>query len=273
MPPLDESTLELLEELLPEEYGSGIAKITRRINPADRSNFLSGLSARNVVFERFSDAFVDYVKSLSPEVPEETLQEKEHEARAWELDLRKVSNDSLEAIFQRTILMSMINRHRLIYGQKDAIIDFAVEKPWACPPMPTRQFINADPKSLSQPKADLALAFHHRAIFQERYWDYLPLALRNMVCYEGNETISQSRIFHFMAIESKSSLKNINDPTGILQNLNSASQSLHNMYEFFREAGEEYVNIFFDKVRFFSAVSTNMGIKIRIHRACLTRDS
>lgn len=216
LPHLDESTLELLKELLPEEYGSDIAKITRRINPADRSNFLSGLSARNVVFERFSDAFVDYVKSLSPEVPEETLQEKEHEARAWELDLRKVSNDSLEAIFQRTILMSMINRHRLIYGQRDAIIDFAVEKPWACPPMPTRQFINADPKSLSQPKADLALAFHHRAIFQERYWDYLPLALRNMVCYEGNETISQSRIFHFMTIESKSSLKNINDPTGIL---------------------------------------------------------
>lgn len=50
------------------------------------------------------------------------------------------------------------------------------------------------------------------------------------------------------------------------------------MYEFFREADEEvkpgdieeqpFTKIFFDKIRVFSVVATEGGMKIRIHRAC-----
>lgn len=271
LPPLDESTLELLKELLPEEYGLDMAKITGRINPADMNNFQSGLDGRNVIFDRFPDAYLDHIKSLDPKAPEETSQERGLQIRAWERDLKKVNDDSSEAIFQRTIMMSMIDRHRLINHQEDDIIDFAVEKPWTCPPMPSKLLMSAYQKSLTQPKADLALAFHHRAIFRQRYWGDIPTALKEVVCYEGDKT-NRSRIFHFMTIEGKNACKNIHDPIAALQNLNSASQSLHNMYEFFREAGGNHVDIFFEKVRFFSAVSTSSGIQIRIHRACLTTD-
>ncbi|KAI0400620.1 hypothetical protein F4802DRAFT_584444 [Xylaria palmicola] len=70
-----------------------------------------------------------------------------------------------------------------------------------------------------------------------------------------------------MTIKGKPSYT-VDDDVVLAQCLNNASQSLHNLYEFFKEAGEEHVDIFFNQVRFFSAVSTVRGVNIRSHRVC-----
>ncbi|KAI1348641.1 hypothetical protein F5Y01DRAFT_291596 [Xylaria sp. FL0043] len=71
-----------------------------------------------------------------------------------------------------------------------------------------------------------------------------------------------------MTIEAKSSFKALDDQTALSQVLNNSSQSLHVMYELFREAGEEHLQTFFDKVRVFSAIAIGKGIKVNVHRAC-----
>ncbi|KAF2963473.1 hypothetical protein GQX73_g10100 [Xylaria multiplex] len=270
--PLGESTLQLLEQVLSDP---NMGTTGGRINPSDVANFRVGLGERNVALESYHDAYLHQIKSLSPETEEETLPERRRHALAWELDLKKTQDDPQEPVFQRTIMMSMIDRHRFIYGRGDSpvpVLDFAVERTWKCPPMPSRALWDSDPKLLTKPKADLALAFRQYAIFKRASWQELPNTMRSMFCYEGQATGREVRVFHFMTIEGKNSDKSPDDTVALGQNLNNASQSLHIMYELFREAGEEHIRTFFDKVRFFSGVSTSRGIKIRVHRACLTEE-
>ena len=272
LPPLDESTLDLLEQVLSDP---SMGKTGGRINPIDQESFRVGLGERNVALEPCHDPYLDHIQSLTSKTPKETQLEKRRHVRAWELDLQKTRNDPLEPVFQRTIMMSMIDRHRFIYDREDAsipVLDFSVERIWKCPPMPSRVLFDPQPKCLTQPKADLALSFRQFAIFQRRSWHELPDAMRSLLCYEGQATGKEVRVLHFMTIEGKNSFKSPDDEVALSQNLNNASQSLHNMYEFFREAGDEHVQIFFEKVRFFSCVSTSKGIKIRVHRACSTQD-
>ena len=50
-----------------------------------------------------------------------------------------------------------------------------------------------------------------------------------------------------------------------VQNLNTASQALYNIYRCMKEANE--LNLFFDQIRVFSAVATTEGFWLRVHRA------
>jgi len=63
------------------------------------------------------------------------------------------------------------------------------------------------------------------------------------------------------------------DHVALQKNVNNASQALHNMYEFLKEAGGSYEEKFFEQVRFFSAVATTEGIVIRIRRAKKTDEN
>lgn len=275
LPPLDDSTLDLLEQVLADP---SMALNGGRINPSEKEEFRIGLDYRNVHLMPFRDPYSGHIKSLSPRPLEEESNEKKRKARAWELDLQKSRDDSFEPVFQRTVMMSMINRHSFIYYSEDddssspPILDFAVEDAWKCPPMPSRALNNAQPRCLSQPKPDLAIAFRQNAIFQYQLWSEIPRETQRLVCYEGQKQApgKEARIFHFLTIEAKNKFKSPDDEVGFYQSLNNASQSLHSMYEFFREAGESHIRVFFEKVRFFSIVSTSDGIKIRIHRACPT---
>ncbi|KAJ2986499.1 hypothetical protein NUW58_g4997 [Xylaria curta] len=269
--PLDDSTLRLLDQVLSDP---NMGKTGGRINTQDVANFRIGLGERNVELEPCRDAHLHHINSLSPKKKKETKSERKRHALAWELDLKKTKDDPQEPVFQRTIMMSMIDRHRFIYDRTDnlRVLDFAVERTWKCPPMPSRALWEKNPRLLTQSKADLALAFRQYAIFRKENWRELPNAMRSVFCYEGEATGREVRVFHFMTIEGKNSDKGPDDTAALGQNLNNASQSLHNMYELFREAGKDHINVFFDKVRFFSAVSTSKGIKIRIHRACLTKE-
>ena len=85
--------------------------------------------------------------------------------------------------------------------------------------------------------------------------------------YENMNNIGREKVFHFCTIETK--LLSPDDSIEKLQSLNNASQALHNMFEFFRDAGQD--DIFFTKVRFFSVVASSEGLTICIHRA--TRES
>ena len=95
----------------------------------------------------------------------------------------------------------------------------------------------------------------------------MPRATKRLACYESADEIGGARVFHFFTIEAKKAKISTGDTVGMRQSLNNASQALHNMFEFFREAGPHQEDIFFAKVRFFSVVASTEGIAIRIHRA------
>ena len=205
----------------------------------------------------------------------ETAEQKQFCEHLWLLDRSKLSPDSREAIFQRTLMVSLIARHFLIYKKEvneEQLLDFSAEEPWTCLPMPSRALWNAGPgldveeKFLTQPKPDLAVCFNRKAVIKHGLWRSLPEATKELACFE-NQNSGMSRIFHFLTVEAKNATTSLDNPKALYQSLNNASQALNNFYEFFQDAGTTYRQIFFDKIRFFSVVANTQGILIRIHRA------
>lgn len=302
LPPLNDAVIEALKLILPENMD--LEAVTGRISSSNQDSFNQGLSWRNVDIEpdrEEVDPQINVLKDLRTGPPS-TMQgqnpqrgHKEHEsthasstedvaARAvlmqyhdalWVADMQKCKDQTQEAIFQRTVLMSMIDRLNLIYRQKDGSItppfDYSVETPWTCPPMPTKADASGY-KWLTSPLPDLTLAFHRKELLRGLVWEVFPPATKKLICYEGWETSRNARAFPFLTIEAKRNFAGINDPVARSQSLNNASQSLHNMYEIFREADQgtsshTFRKMFFDKVRFFSVVATPEGVRIRVHRA------
>ena len=132
--------------------------------------------------------------------------------------------------------------------------------------MPTRAYRMGE-TFLTQAKPDLAVSFHRRDLIPEHLWWNLPKATRRLACFENQGEIGGTRAFHFFTIEAKKGMRSADETDGKRQSLNNASQALHNMFEFFRDAGSEHENIFFAKMRFFSVEASNEGVIIRIHRA------
>src|SRR6266536_6501709 len=63
----------------------------------------------------------------------------------WASDQAKCNRGpgSSEALFQRTLMMSLISRHLLFYSTDPryrGVLDFWVEGMWTCPPMPTKAY-------------------------------------------------------------------------------------------------------------------------------------
>ena len=168
--------------------------------------------------------------------------------------------------------MSLIARHSLIYdkdSKNQGCLDFSVEETWGCPPMPTRAYTKGV-KFLTQPKPDLAVCFRRKAVVPEDLWFAFPTATMRLACYE-NAVDARERLFHFFTVEAKKAYTSADDDVGKRQSLNNASQALHNMFEFFHDAGPQHEVAFFEKVRFFSVVASTEGLTIRIHRA--TKDA
>ncbi|KAI1360317.1 hypothetical protein F5Y08DRAFT_317698 [Xylaria arbuscula] len=320
LPALDESTFDILEQVLSPRVMASIKKALYKSKP-DRA---LGLSDRNVCIEPCSptDPFLATFDSIQPlRESDSNLQPlglhdevKKYHVDEWKLDLKKASEDALEATFQRTVMMSMFDRCRLMYNLKDnnqPILDFAVESLWNCPFMPTLALRTKNPareRLLSRPKPDISIAFRLLSIIEKGYANYIPNSTKRIMAYEGYNITRSQRVFHFLMIEAKNTDKTSGDMDGMLQSLNSASQSLHCLYEFFNEAdrqevecdkpccvqesldiatgGQEpsvsaasdqescprkkdtFVERFFKEVRVFTAVSTGDAIIIRVHRAC-----
>ena len=161
---------------------------------------------------------------------------------------------SNEAIFQRTIMMNLIARHCLIYRRdtsRPRLLEISVEEFWTCPPALSRAFVESEGRLLTKPKPDLAISFYRDRLLPDLSWISLPTATQSLASYENLRLPAWGKVFHFLTIEAKKGMTSTTDSAALLQNLNNASQSLYNIYEFFREAGSNHEQDFFEKVRFF----------------------
>lgn len=274
VPPLDEETTRIIEAII---KNPARAETMVGISPG-KQEFLSGLHNRNVLSDPSThlDPREEEMQSISLEgfLQETQEQETSHE-ELWKSDKAKCTPDSSEALYQRTLMISLIARHVLIYqfdSSKEQIFDFSVEEPWGCLPMPSRLLWaipkgeKSEAKFLTQPKPDLAVCFKREAVISNRMWKTLPEPTKGLACFE-NSSSNASRVFHFLAVEAKKAMLDLDSPQALHQCLNNASQALHNMFEFFRDAGPEHEQVFYNKVRFFSLVANRKGIIVRIHRA------
>ncbi|KAL9615727.1 MAG: hypothetical protein Q9160_009306 [Pyrenula sp. 1 TL-2023] len=198
----------------------------------------------------------------------------------WSADLSFCKGQQ-EAIFQRTIMMSMVNRYKLIFSNSKTSDDlsqsalmFSVESLWTCEPMPTARvsrITKADrhiphPKTFTNaPRPDLCVSFRRSLIIDSALWKRLPAKTQRLVCYEGVNEEEIDRAFGFFFVEAKRSRIDPDDSVARNQSLNDASQALHNLYEFFNEAGQ--AQVFFERVRVFSATASEKGVILRIHWA------
>ena len=274
VPPLDEETIRIIEAVI---KNPACAETMVGIGP-EKQQFLSGLHNRNVLSDPSTklDPREEEIQSISLEgyLQETQEQETSHE-ELWKSDKAKCTPDSSEALYQRTLMINLIARHFLIYqfdSSKEQIFDFSVEEPWGCLPMPSRLLWaipkgqKSEAKFLTQPKPDLAVCFKREAVISDRMWKTLPEPTKGLACFE-NGSSNASRVFHFLAVEAKKAMLDLDSPQALHQCLNNASQALHNMFEFFRDAGPGHEQVFYNKVRFFSVVANRKGIIVRIHRA------
>lgn len=267
MPPLDEEAAAIIDAIMADPTKGKDYVRTGPTHP----DFLRGLERRNVLLKKNMDP--DPHAGSIDDLPQISLQETDAERetyeKLWEMDQDKCGNGSNEALFQRTLMMSFIARHCLIYGRSASrpfSLDFSVEEAWTCPPMPSRAYEISN-KLLTQPKPDLAIYFCREKLIPDGLWKNMPNATQRLACYERPDLIGRDRIFHFFTIEGKRSQTSTDDNTAMFQSLNNASQALHNMFEFFQDAGPHHREKFFSEVRFFSAVASTEGLNIRIHRA------
>ena len=195
----------------------------------------------------------DEINALNLEgfLPETMDQQRCHD-ELWHFDKVKCIGNSSEALFQRTLIIGLIARHTLVYQQgtgKTQVLDFSVEDPWQCLPMPTkavgrvREERAFDFNFLTQPKPDLSLCFNRDSVIPGHIWKILLDLTRALTCFE-NMNSGLSRIFHFLTVEAKKAMTDIDADKAKYQSLNNASQALHNMYGFFSDAGLEHKRSF-----------------------------
>jgi len=235
--------------------------------------FEIGLGSRNVRLDESErrDPRQDHImQSLPQDQAWETEEERRTYETLWALDEANCLGHSNEAVFQRSVMMNLIARHCLIYkknASRPRILEISVEEIWTCPPAPSRAFLEGEGSLLTKPKPDLAVSFCRERLLPDLSWISLPIATQSLASYENLRHLARRKVFHFLTIEAKKGMTSTGDSAALLQNLNNASQSLYNMYEFFREAGSDHEEKFFEKVRFFSVVATTEGLTFRIHRA------
>lgn len=265
--PLDEDTLAVLGALFAHQ--PAMSEIVQKLKP----QFEIGLGSRNVQLDesQLLDPRQDHILSTLPQDQAwETDEESKTYETLWALDESNCMGQSNEAIFQRTIMMNLIARHCLIYRRdisRPRLLEISVEEFWTCAPAPSRAFVESESSLLTKPKPDLAISFCRDRLLPDLSWISLPVATQSLASYENLRIPARRKVFHFLTIEAKKGMTSTADSTALLQNLNNASQSLYNMYEFFREAGSDHEQEFFEKVRFFSVVATTEGLTFRIHRA------
>jgi hypothetical protein len=134
----------------------------------------------------------------------------------------------------------MIDRYHHFRGYADTaeqpLLEYAVGTVWRCPPMPTHAECREE-RFLTCPKPDLAVGFCRQELFQNCDWNSFPETTQKLICYEG--VWPHDRAFYFLTIEMTGRGNGVDDPIALNRCLNNASQALHNMYEFFKEADRE----------------------------------
>jgi hypothetical protein len=78
-------------------------------------------------------------------------------------DLDKCAKDPQEFIFQRTLMMSILNCHHFIPRNEENVLDFSVERLWDTPYIPTTEQDKKN-QSYTLPKPDVAVAFQREKL-------------------------------------------------------------------------------------------------------------
>ncbi len=171
--PLSNEALAAIQVVLGKEAAIKMAGIK-----SDNPDFRDTLTEdRNVFSEetRWPDPEWAHLNSYQSDLEADEASIDDFLNRLWLADLG-FCKDQQEAIFQRTVMMAMINRHRLIFtGNKrptelpESDLMFSVEATWNCPPMPTRRYMKKadmnkeEPKTFAtMPKPDLCVSFRTR---------------------------------------------------------------------------------------------------------------
>jgi hypothetical protein len=193
------------------------------INPGD-NGFERGLTQRNILLDASldRDPAISKIANLKSALGHKTPDQQELDL--WNCDLAKCRKDN-EALFQRTIMIAMIDRGRLFYNKTSPVldrIDFSVEHIWRCLPMPSRAY-RAREQFLTMPKPDLTMCFQREQLIAEQDWQELPKATQQLVCCEGLGGSMGTRAFPFFTIEAKTSLTSTLDRVALQKNLNNAS--------------------------------------------------
>ena len=126
-----------------------------------------------------------------------------------------------------------------------------------------------DSLPLTQPQPDLVVSFKTDSLIDDEDFSTKVYSLRDNlsghVCPEGLDPGQVERAFPFFSIEVKGRRAELDNTKVRFQNLNTASQALYNMYLVMNAADQR--NIFFDKVRVYSALATPKDFEVRVHRA------
>ncbi|KAI0967035.1 hypothetical protein F4678DRAFT_483390 [Xylaria arbuscula] len=181
-----------------------------------------------------------------------------HLATITNLDFKKDllhCEHSNEAVFQRTAMISIIDRWRL-----NDLFDFNCEGQWSLQgmyPLPSTQ--GPDDK-ISGPKPDLAVFFNTEALLgSDGFSAPIPPSLESCIFPDNYPR----RCFPFVFIEAKKAFQDIT--AAVYANMHSASQALFNIYTWMRKARQ--TDAFFQHVRLFSIAINAEKMIVRTHRA------
>ncbi|KAH9905854.1 hypothetical protein F4778DRAFT_681545 [Xylariomycetidae sp. FL2044] len=172
-------------------------------------------------------------------------------------DLEHCKDPSNEAVFQRTVMMSIIDRSHL-----KETFDFNCEGQWSLQgtyPLPST---NGPGDMVTGPKPDLAIFFRYDELVGTDPVSRsasIPKELQSCINPDGY----LERCFPFIFVEAKRGFDNI-EPA-VLANMHSASQALFNIYAWMNRAKQD--TKFFTDVRLFSMAINAEKLIVRVHRA------
>ncbi|KAI0904609.1 hypothetical protein F4823DRAFT_633865, partial [Ustulina deusta] len=172
-------------------------------------------------------------------------------------DLEHCKDPSNEAVFQRTVMMSIIDRCHL-----KTLFDFNCEGLWSLPPASRLPSTNGPKDVITGPKPDLAIFFRFASLvgtdpFSESA--SIPQELKSCINPDGHTL----RCFPFIFVEAQKAFEGIQPAA--LANMHSASQALFNIWTWMKRAGQD--EIFFKDVRVFSIAVNAEQFIVRAHRA------
>ncbi|KAI9846228.1 MAG: hypothetical protein M1837_004217 [Sclerophora amabilis] len=189
------------------------------------------------------------------ESPDETNGGRQKDEAQWQANWSAFKS-SRNAVSQMAVFVSLIDQLQI-----DTRVTKRYGMPWECAQMPSSN----ENSRLPRPSPTLAFSFNVETFLPEG----CDLARKQLekwqghLCPAGMQDDDNTDAFHFFSAEFHKAGSAVTSQEARNQILNTAAQGLHNIYVFMRLAGEE--SIFFEKVRFYSAVATQSGFDIRVH--------
>ncbi|KAI0869399.1 hypothetical protein GGS24DRAFT_478930 [Hypoxylon argillaceum] len=220
--------------------------------------FLSKTDSKTDELQR-SVGIYDIIEELSDAINEwrSTAHMATITNRDFDMDLKHCRFSANEAVFQRTVIMSILNRHQI--SDK---FNFNCEAQWSL-----RSNYYALPSTeensiIPDPKPDLAIFFRFESLFGNgAYSRSTPIPDSLKACMSPDGSIH--RCFPFIFIEAKNVFHDLGPD--LMANMHSASQALFNIYVWMSEAGHQ--DKFFSDVRLFSIAINSQTFALRVHRA------